>query len=176
MIYNNESIEDIDKYKEMYILAKDLYYEEIDTFDHLEEKVSKHLYAFSIPLGALLIIARWITQQYTDSAGHFGIVILLFFFATLLSFAIGWVATFLALKLDKMSSIALNDKYIKTFKSYKASIIYRSLTINYKKAYNSIRAVNKSKTKKVQISYCFTIISFILLMLTTILIALYYLK
>ena len=74
-----------------------------------------------------------------------------------------------------MLNISLNEKYVKTFTSQKASVIYRSLTLNYKKAYNEIREVNKNKTRKIRISYISTIISFLLLMLTSILIALYYL-
>ena len=75
---NTFSTDKISKFKEMYKLAKDLYYEEIGTFDHLEEKVSKHLYAFSIPLGALLVISKWITQQYRGIKNVFEISILIF--------------------------------------------------------------------------------------------------
>ena len=64
-------------------------------------------------------------------SGFFETVIFLLFFVTLLSFAFGWVVTFLALKLNKMLGIELNEKYIKTFTSHKVSKTYKSLTINY---------------------------------------------
>ena len=167
---NSGTNEEIDKYKEMYLLARDLYYEQIATFDHLEEKTSKHLYAFSIPLGALLIITKWITKQYSGFALNLETAVLFFYFLTILSFAFGWVVTFIALKLEKMLSLELNKKYIETFKTHKAIEIYKSLTINYKKAYKNIRIINIRKGQWIRISYWCTIVAFILLMLTAILI------
>lgn len=171
---NAEKRIEIEKYREMYLLAKELYNDEISSFDHLEEKTGKHLYALSIPLGTLLIIARWIIKQYSGFAVNYEIVVFVLYFLTVLFFTLGWIISFITLKPEKMVSIELNQKYRSSFKTYSAIEIYQSLTKNYEKAYNRIREVNNRKSKYVRKSYRCTIIAFSLLIFTIISIAIYF--
>lgn len=154
--------EEIQKYKELYDLAKYAFEEEIARSSRIDEKASRYFSVLSLLLGILGLVSTSYLSLYIPPKDIFDQLGLLFFGFFAILIGISWCQTFRVFRVSELKTIPINEAMIDYYKKANIIEIYQSVTeTNFKEGVAHNKKASQRKAKLLSSSYKYIIVSFV---------------
>lgn len=154
----------MDKYQELYQLAKHLVEQTESRFDTIDAKAANYLSALTLLLGAAAFFLKWVTDTLIPLDGNLEWSLGILGVAETLSVVAAWWLVFRVLRIHRIRVPPLNDEMIRLFDEHEAVDIYYALARRYKDAWAENQTVNDAKLRDLALGYQAIILSVVLLL------------
>ncbi len=143
----------LEKYRDLYVLSKEVLAEEQQRFHRIDEKASRYLSVLTFVVGADAFFGNWILENLVppDSGWEWLLVVLgvLLFLSTVVS----WLSVFSILKVHALTKIPLDAETISFFKDNRLEYIYYALARGNESALRKNRDVTDNKSARLYRAY-----------------------
>lgn len=163
----------MEKYKELYHLSERLLFEEQNRFTRIDQKAAWYLSALTILMGITSFFGNWMLEKIIPPTLIISWLILLVGVLYFISIVFAWYFLFSALKVHKTKKIPLDSEVFKLFQNHSLNTVYYTLAKGNKNARIANIKTTDLKAKKLTHGYWSMIVSLILLVIFTVLIATY---
>jgi len=151
----------MDKYRDLYNLAREVHAEEVRRFDLVSQKATWFLSVLSFLLGLAALLGKWLLTTLlppTDGISW----LLLFLGGVLLVFLIlAWIASFRVLRGVQLSKMPLNQEMLAFFVSNQDVDIHYALARNYEEGHQHNRRKTDAQTKLLGCAHTFIVLAFV---------------
>lgn len=155
----------LEKYRELYSLAKEVYNSELDRFDKIDDKAAKYLTSLTFVIGIFGLFGKWIIAEALPPSNLVEWLVIVTSLATLVSFILSWFFLFRVLRVHTLRKLPLSNETISLFKERNLPTVYFTMTKGLKDANVTNRATVDEKVEWLNRSYRSMIASGILLLL-----------
>lgn len=163
----------MNKYEELYRLAKDLVEQTEARFDTIDDKAANYLSVLTLLVGAAAFFIKWVTDTLIPPQQPLQWLLCVVAVAVTLCVVTAWWLVFRVLRIHKIKMPPLNDEMIRFFDEHDETDIYYALAKEYKGAWEDNQAVNNAKLRDLAIGYRMIIITGSLLLVFATLYAVY---
>ncbi len=146
----SNSEEGLEKYKELYVLSKEVLVEEQQRFHRVEERASRYFSLLTLIVGVDAFFGNWILENFVppDSAWKWSLAILgaLLFVSTIAS----WLLVFRIMKIKPLTKMPLDTDTISFFRQNRLLDIYYALAKGNESALRQNRRITEMKFARLQ--------------------------
>lgn len=139
--------DNLDKWKELYELSKEIFREEQTRFRRLDEKAAKYLTILSFFLGAAGLIGKWIANDLLPPNGWLEGLLATLGLLLIGSVFASWLLTFLVLRVRGVKEIPLHEEMLDLFVRNDLSTVYKTLAATNRRLLSENRRITKHKGK-----------------------------
>jgi len=157
----------MDKYEELYNLAKEAFKEELERFYTVERKAAQYLSVLTLLLGAAAFFLKWLSDNFIPPQNGFEFALLILAVVTVGSMVVAWLAILLTLKNYKMGALTLNNEWIEFFRANTLLNIYFNVSIKLAAEKDKNRVIVNRKARRLNFAYSSMILAIICLLLFT---------
>ncbi len=165
--------EELDKYKELYDLSKEVLNEERIRFHKIEDKSYRYFSVLTLLIGGNVFFSKWILEQLIPPKAILEWLLLGSTFILFVILLISWLRIFKALKIHTLKNMPLNTEMITFFDENNPLDIYYALAKSNAEALNYNRDVLKKKVERLYSVYSLILVSVSLLVFIAILFVVY---
>jgi len=134
----------LEKYKQLYEYAKEVYQEELRRFDLITHKATQYLSVLSVLLGLGIVFGKWLVSNLLPPGSPIAYIALFFSLLLYLSLLCAWAVNFQILRGGSLEKMPLNDVVIKFFDENTQVDIYYAYAKRLKDAHqNNLIQINK---------------------------------
>jgi hypothetical protein len=153
----------MNKYEELYRLAKDLVEQTEARFDTIDAKAANYLSVLTLLIGAAAFFLKWVTDALIPPVGLLQWTLSLVALSIASSVVAAWLTVFRVLRSHRLRMPALNDEMIQFFDAHEETDIYYALARSYKAAWAQNEIVNDTKLQDLARGYRLIILTVALL-------------
>ncbi len=133
-----------EKYKDLYLLAKELHAEEVRRFDLVTQKARSYLSVLSVLLGFAAVVGKWTLATILPPSNVLEWLLLVSGTAVFVFLVLAWFSSFRVLRGEVLSKMPLNAEMLDFFDDNEPMNIYFALS----KRYTEGHAFNQRQTEK----------------------------
>jgi hypothetical protein len=159
--------EELEKYKELYILSLEVLKEEQTRFNRIDDKASKYFSVLTILLGILGFFGKWVINNFIPPKSTLEYLLIILAILLSLSVLFSWFLTFKVFKIHYLKTIPLDSNMFDYFKDNKLIDIYYGLAKGNKNAFEDNCKITDYKSLMLTYSYKIIIVSVFLVCLFT---------
>ena len=136
--------DDIEKYRELYALSKEVLYDEYGRFYRADDKASRHLSILTVLLGAYGFIAGFLLEGALPPVGFLEWSLLVVALLILVSLFVSWLLLFSVLREHRLTKMPLTNEAIEFFRKNTLLNIYYALARGNGEAFEqNLRTTNR---------------------------------
>jgi hypothetical protein len=158
----------MDRYEELYRLAKEVHAEEVRRFDLASQKAAWFLSALSVLLGLAAVLAKWLLAALLPPRDLMSWILFVFGVLLFVFIAIAWAASFRVLRGVKLSKMPLNDEMISFFLNNREVDIQHALARNYEEGHRHNRKRVDAQSRLLGQAHTFMVLAFVAFLLFSI--------
>lgn len=159
----------MEKYKELYLLAKEVFNEEQNRFNRIDEKAAKYFSVLTLLVGAAGFFGKWLVNTLIPPDGTLEWALLLLGIGLLVTVLVSWFTVFSVFRIHEMRKIPLSSEMIDFFDKNKLLDIHYALARGLKEALEENRKTTDSKSRILSRGYNVMRIAIVLLALVSVL-------
>ncbi|MCX5801278.1 MAG: hypothetical protein NTX17_07830 [Candidatus Eisenbacteria bacterium] len=151
----------MDKYRDLYNLAKEIHAEEIRRFDLVSQKATWFLSVLSFLLGLAALFGKWLLTTLVPPRDGISSLLLLLGGVLLALLILAWIASFQVLRGVKLSKMPLNQEMLTFFVNNQDIDIHYALARNYEQGHRHNRRETDAQTKLLGKAHTFIVLAFV---------------
>lgn len=163
----------MEKYKELYGYSKEVFKEELDRFNGIDQKASHYLSVLTILLGVAGFFVNWTLERFLPPKSALELALFILTIMMSVALLIAWFFIFSVLRMQDIYKLPLDTETIEFFAENKEIDIYYYLSIGIKDSLVENRLIGNRKSKKLICGYNSICIAAVLLLIFAILFGLY---
>jgi len=163
----------LEKYRELYLLAKEVYNSELDRFDKIDDKAAKYLSSLTFVIAMLGLFGKWLITEVLPPSSLIEWLVVVAALATLASLILSWFFLFRVLRLHTVKKLPLSDETVSLFKERNLATALYAMTKGLKNAHHTNRETVDEKVKWLHYGYRSMIVSGTLLLILMLTLALH---
>ncbi|WP_447964989.1 hypothetical protein [Nitrospira sp. Ecomares 2.1] len=162
--YSTPKANSTENHRELYLLAKEVFKEEQERLNRIDEKATRYLSALTVIIGTWGFFAKWIFESTLPPKNsiEWALVILALF--SLILLFIAWWNALQVLRNSQLQKIPLTEETIKWFGEHSLPNIYRGMTEGIRKAKEVNRQVGNKKLRKLSLAFSLIMINGIVML------------
>ncbi|MFQ5550027.1 MAG: hypothetical protein ACE5FJ_02170 [Gemmatimonadales bacterium] len=157
----------MDKYEELYRLAKDLVEQTEARFDTIDGKAASYLSVLTILIGAAAFFLKWVTDTLIPPESPLAWVMCVVALGIAASVVAAWLLVFGVLRIHRIDIPPMNEEMIRFFREHEPVDIWFGLAVRHKNAWRTNQAANDAKLAELALGYRMIIFTMMLLVLFT---------
>lgn len=143
----------MNKYEELYRLAKDLAEQAEARFDTIDGKATSYLSVLTLLVGVAAFFLKWITDTLIPPAGVFEWLLCILGIGITASVIVSWWLVFRVLRIHRVWILPLSDEMIEFFTKHQETDLRFALARRYRHIWAANQAVNEAKTRDLAAGY-----------------------
>jgi hypothetical protein len=141
------------KYQELYLLAKEVYQEDLRRLDLVTHKSIRFLTILSFLIGLATYFGKWMLTTMLPPQGLIEWIFLFVAVLLFLTLIAAWLANFHVLRIEKVFSIPLDERTRTFFLKNREIDIYYAMSKTIERAYSKNRAIRNIKARYVSLGH-----------------------
>ena len=154
----------MEKYKELYDLAREAVAQAEARFDTIDSKASMYLSVLTFLVGGATFFAKWVADQQLPPSDFLDWTLVAMAVAIAACIALAWFRVFAILRVDRIRILPLDRGTIDFFDRNTLVDVYYALARGYSAAWQINRDVNEEKLRKLTSGYRLIMVTMVLVL------------